>query len=245
MDHFDDQFLAESPLGINFDEDPKFFDADAAVEGDFLHPQQQVEESIYTDDPVRVYLREMGAVPLLTREGEVDLARRMERGKLRMQKAISRSALVQLAVVEVAEHIRKGTEELENVVDVGEFEEGAGAALAKRQEELRQQFAELINLQKKHLLVEEKYEAAPLINKKARKKLMSKWMRAKVETSLAIRRVPFILSRWKEFSKEIERAVDELTQLDRELKKSEAKTGPVAQARVRELKKEIRKREQT
>ena len=54
-----------------------------------------MEESIYTDDPVRVYLREMGAVPLLTREGEVDLARRMERGKFRMQKAISRSALVQ------------------------------------------------------------------------------------------------------------------------------------------------------
>jgi RNA polymerase primary sigma factor len=245
MDHFDDQFLAESPLGINFDEDPKFFDADAAVEGDFLHPQQQVEESIYTDDPVRVYLREMGAVPLLTREGEVDLARRMERGKLRMQKAISRSALVQNSVVELAEHIRKGSEELENVVDVGEFEEGAGAALAKRQEELRQQFAELINLQKKQVVAEEKYEAAPVVNKKGRKKLMSKWMRAKVETSLAIRRVPFILSRWKEFSKEIERAVDELTQLDRELKKSEAKSGPVAQARVRELKKEIRKREQT
>ena len=57
-----------------------------------FHGAQPVEESIYTDDPVRVYLREMGAVPLLTREGEVDLARRMERGKLRMQKAISRSA---------------------------------------------------------------------------------------------------------------------------------------------------------
>ncbi len=61
----------------------------------------RVEESIYTDDPVRVYLREMGAVPLLTREGEVNLARRMERGKLRMQKAISRSALVQLRAVEI------------------------------------------------------------------------------------------------------------------------------------------------
>ena len=58
-----------------------------------------VEESIYTDDPVRVYLREMGAVPLLTREGEVNLARKMERGKLRMQKAISRSPLVQSLVV--------------------------------------------------------------------------------------------------------------------------------------------------
>ena len=108
MDHFDDQFLSESPLGINFDEEAKFFDADAAQEGDFLHPQQPVEESIYTDDPVRVYLREMGAVPLLTREGEVDLARRMERGKLRMQKAISRSALVQLQAVEIAEQIRRG-----------------------------------------------------------------------------------------------------------------------------------------
>ena len=66
-----------------------------------------MEESIYTDDPVRVYLREMGAVPLLTREGEVDLARRMERGKLRMQKAISRSALVQHVVVDLAEQLKK------------------------------------------------------------------------------------------------------------------------------------------
>jgi len=43
-----------------------------------------------------LYLREMGAVPLLIREEEVDLARRMEHGKMRMQKAISRSALVQI-----------------------------------------------------------------------------------------------------------------------------------------------------
>src|SRR5579864_2172477 len=163
---YDDQFIA--PIAINFDEEAKFFDPEA--EQDFLQPQQQVEESIYTDDPVRVYLREMGAVPLLTREGEVDLARRMERGKLRMQKAISRSALVQLAVVEVAEHIRKGSEELENVVDVGEFEEGAEQSKQrqKREEELRQQFVDLVSLQKKQVVALEKYEAAPLANKKAR-----------------------------------------------------------------------------
>ena len=53
MDHFDD-LLNESPLGITFDEEPKFFDPDAAPDADFLHPQP-VEESIYTDDPVRVY----------------------------------------------------------------------------------------------------------------------------------------------------------------------------------------------
>ena len=115
----DDQFLREAPVGINFEEEAtKFFDPEA--EADFLHPHQQpVEESIYTDDPVRVYLREMGAVPLLTREGEVDLARRMERGKLRMQKAISRSALVQLAVVELAEQLKKTPDDLDNMVDIG------------------------------------------------------------------------------------------------------------------------------
>ena len=101
VDQLDDHFLNDSPLGVNFEEKPKFFDPETAQE-DFLHPQPAVEVSIYTDDPVGVYLREMGAVPLLTREGELDLARRMERGKLRMRKAISRSALVQLVVVELA-----------------------------------------------------------------------------------------------------------------------------------------------
>src|SRR4026209_1936741 len=117
MDHFDDQFLTEAPLGINFEEEPKFFDPEAAQE-DFLHPQPVVEESIYTDDPVRVYLREMGAVPLLTREGEVDLARRMERGKLRRRRAISRSALVQLRAIEIVELIKREPEELDTYVDL-------------------------------------------------------------------------------------------------------------------------------
>src|SRR6201994_5210969 len=45
-----------------------------------------------TNDPVRMYLREMGTVPLLTREGEVEIAKRIERGQLRVMKAISRSS---------------------------------------------------------------------------------------------------------------------------------------------------------
>ena len=52
------------------------------------------EEVLNSDDPVRVYLREMGAIPLLTRPRELDLARRMERGKDRMLRAISRSPLI-------------------------------------------------------------------------------------------------------------------------------------------------------
>ncbi|MGH7094054.1 MAG: RNA polymerase sigma factor region1.1 domain-containing protein, partial [Stellaceae bacterium] len=46
-----------------------------------------------TDDPVRMYLREMGSVPLLTREGEIDIARRIERGQFLLLKSLSRAPL--------------------------------------------------------------------------------------------------------------------------------------------------------
>ena len=241
MDHFEDQFLTDNHegLGIPFDEEAaKFFDAEAE---DF-HTAQQAEESIYTDDPVRVYLREMGAVPLLTREGEVDLARRMERGKLRMQKAISRSALVQLAVVNLAEQIKKATEELDNVVDLGDVEEGSPQD-EKRRADVKQYFADVVALHRKRQQLAEKLEALPLANKKARKKCVGKLGRAKVETSQAIRRIPFVLNKWKEFSREIERAVEELGQLEGELRRLQDRNGQASQPRIKDLRREIRKRE--
>jgi RNA polymerase primary sigma factor len=238
----DDQFLREAPIGINFDEEAtKFFDVEA--DADFLHPQQHVEESIYTDDPVRVYLREMGSVPLLTREGEVDLARRMERGKVRMQKAISRSALVQLAVVEIAENLKKSPEELDNLVDIGgDIEEGTPADLKKRAD-IRQMFLDIQTAHKKHMQLQEKLESAPPANKKVRRKLTMKLSRALVETSLAIRHVPWQSNRWRDLTRDIERSVDEMNHLDRELKKLESKSSVAQQVRIRELKREIRKRE--
>src|SRR5919202_1504704 len=137
MDHFEEQYLndASEPLGIPFDDDTTFFHPE---EQDSDDPQanQHVEESIYTDDPVRVYLREMGSVPLLTREGEVTLARKMERGKLRMQKAISRSPLIQSLVAEFADLIRRGAEDVDSYIDFppSEIEEGSAADLKRRNE---------------------------------------------------------------------------------------------------------------
>jgi RNA polymerase primary sigma factor len=241
VDQFEDQFLTDShePLALPFDEEAaKFFDAEAE---DF-HSVQQAEESIYTDDPVRVYLREMGAVPLLTREGEVDLARRMERGKLRMQKAISRSALVQLAVASLAEQIKRNEEELGNVADLGDVEEGSPAD-DTRQIEVRQLFADVAALHRRRQQLAEKLETIPLTNKKARKKCAGKLARSKVETSQAIRKVPFLLPKWKVFSKEIERAVEELGQFEAELKRIQERNGQASQPRIKELRREIRKRE--
>ena len=237
VNNFDDHFLENSPLGINFDEKLKSLDPEE-------DPQPAVEESIYTDDPVRVYLREMGAVPLLTREGELDLARRMERGKLRMRKAISRSALVQLLVVKLAEQLKKGTEEIDSAVDLGDLEEGT-LADTKRRGELKQLFADVVVLHKKQQQIEEQLAATALSNERVCRRLCSKLNRAKVETSLAIRKIPFRLVKSKEFSKEIEQAVEELTHLELELQKIETCVRVDAQNRARELKQEIRQREGT
>ena len=139
MDHFDDHFLGEShetiSLPFDDDEDSQFFHPEDVSEEDF-QAVQPVEESIYTDDPVRVYLREMGAVPLLTREGEVDLARKMERGKLRLQKAVSRLPLVQKVAFDLAESLKKEENDLSTLVDLGDVEE-ATTAYTKRCAELR------------------------------------------------------------------------------------------------------------
>jgi RNA polymerase primary sigma factor len=61
-----------------------------------------------TNDPVRIYLCEMGAVPLLTREGEVDIAKRIERGKLQVLKALSRSPIVIRQVLTIGKDLRRG-----------------------------------------------------------------------------------------------------------------------------------------
>jgi RNA polymerase primary sigma factor len=59
-----------------------------------------------TNDPVRMYLREMGTVPLLTREGEVAIARRIERGELKALRAVTRNRTVAMQVLRLGQHIR-------------------------------------------------------------------------------------------------------------------------------------------
>jgi RNA polymerase primary sigma factor len=246
VDQFEDQFISDSsePLGIPFDEDTSFFHPEEVTEGDDPQATQQVEESIYTDDPVRVYLREMGAVPLLTRDGEVSLARKMERGKLRMQKSISRSPLIQMMIVEMAEQVRKGAEEIDSFVDLGgvDIEEGSPAD-TKRRNEARQKLLDIQACYKKQLQLQDKWTAAAPTNKKLKKKALGKYNRARVETSLAIRATNFLTSRWKQFMKELERAADELNHLEAEARQLEDSKSPTAQARLRELKREIKKRE--
>ena len=69
-----------------------------------------------TNDPVRIYLREMGIVPLLTREGEVDIAKRIERGQLNALKALSRSPLVIRQILVIGEDLKRGIRSIKEIV---------------------------------------------------------------------------------------------------------------------------------
>ncbi|MCC7157772.1 MAG: sigma-70 family RNA polymerase sigma factor, partial [Bryobacterales bacterium] len=245
MDQFEDQFLTDThdPLGIPFDEENQFFHPEDVQEEEFPAQQPQ-EESIYTDDPVRVYLREMGAVPLLTREGEVDLARKMERGKLKAQKSISRSALVERQVLDLAEQVRKGMLELDDVAEVGgaDIEEGSPADL-KRRAELRQKINDVLAAYKKQKTVEEKFAAVPSNNKRARLKAQIRLYRAKVESSQAMRQMHWLAFRWRQFTTSIEQSFDQMLLIESELKRLEA-SKVENQSRIRELRRELKKLEQ-
>src|SRR3989454_7109872 len=79
-----------------------------------------------TNDPVRLYLREMGVVPLLTREGEVAIAKRIERGQLKTRKAIGRSPIAVRELLRVGEELEAGAANIREVVTFSEQAELTG-----------------------------------------------------------------------------------------------------------------------
>src|SRR6188474_1583822 len=79
-----------------------------------------------TNDPVRLYLREMGVVPLLTREGEVAIAKRIERGQLKTQKAIARSPIAVAELLRIGEELEAGKLNIRDTVVFSEQAELTG-----------------------------------------------------------------------------------------------------------------------
>ena len=79
-----------------------------------------------TNDPVRLYLREMGIVPLLTREGEVSIAKRIERGQIKTQKAISRSPIAVREILKIGDQLAAGTLHIRDVVNFSDQAELTG-----------------------------------------------------------------------------------------------------------------------
>ncbi|QOY91126.1 RNA polymerase sigma factor RpoD [Paludibaculum fermentans] len=115
----DDLLAGLDEAGVDLLEEPKLDldkkgeDADEFAEADLIQ-----ESSEKTNDPVRMYLREMGTVSLLTREGEIELARRIEHGQKMVVRALSRSPLVVREVLEIAREVEEGKLSLRDVLSL-------------------------------------------------------------------------------------------------------------------------------
>jgi RNA polymerase primary sigma factor len=112
-------------------------DASERVECDLIPGELQK-----TADPVRIYLREMAAVPLLTREGEVAIAKRIERGQLRVLKALSRSPVVIRHIVTLGKSLKRDVCSVREIVIFDE-EEIAPEILQQRAKDLTRRIDEM------------------------------------------------------------------------------------------------------
>ena len=106
--------------GIEILEEPKEFDK--KIEEEDLLDLELLPAGVgeKVNDPVRMYLREMGTVPLLTREGEIEIARRIERGQNAVLKALSRSPLVIRELLAMGEEMRRATLAARDVIQVAD-----------------------------------------------------------------------------------------------------------------------------
>ena len=114
------------------DSDERLIEQAAAIATDDDESEEDLELDLSagalekTNDPVRLYLREMGVVPLLTREGEVAIAKRIERGQIKTQKAIARSPIAVGELVKMGEELAAGKMSIREVVTFSEQAELAG-----------------------------------------------------------------------------------------------------------------------
>jgi RNA polymerase primary sigma factor len=193
-----------------------------------------------TNDPVRMYLREMGTVPLLTREGEVEIAKRIERGQLRVLKAISRSPIVIREIVALGEDLKRGVRNIKEVVIFDE-EEITEEILQARIRVTIGRVDTLIKHQKKAALMLEKLDT---INPKAkaREHRKTRWMmnRERVEVSRIVRELKYTNAERKRLLDKVNKTVDAMRMLERQVKSLEQKHD---QSKSEELRKEYRRQQ--
>ncbi len=196
-----------------------------------------------TNDPVRMYLREMGTVPLLTREGEVEIAKRIERGQLRVMKAISRSSIVIREIVGLGEDLKRGVRNIKEVVTFDE-EELTEEILAARVKATVARTDELVKHQKKAAdylakSLDPQGKDAKAKAKFARKNL---WLmgRENVFVSRIVREFKYTNNEKKRLLDKVNKTVDSMRTLERQIRSLEAKHEA---SRSEELKKEYKRQQ--
>ena len=177
-----------------------------------------------TNDPVRMYLREMGTVPLLTREGEVEIAKRIERGKLSVIKAISRTPTIAKTVIRMGEQLKDGDRTVRQLAIFHDDE-----VTEERIDRLaREVMAQIETIRKTRLDVVRREKKVGTIPKREKTRYQRNYrnlLRAQVKLSRLIRSIDFtepvkrrLIDGVKVIIDGVQRIRREIEHLDRQLK---------------------------
>jgi len=191
-----------------------------------------------TKDPVRIYLREMGRVPLLTRAEEVNIAKRIERGQLRVLKALSRSPIVIRELLAMGEDLKRGVRSIKEIV-VFHDEEITEQMLQDRVNDMTRRIDGLEKHHKRASRLALRLATIPL-KKKARAHRRCRLDRDReiVRSSLIVRNLGFTNFERKRLIDRVNKTVSIMRSLDRQIGNLEKK---IESTRSEELKKDYSK----
>ena len=190
-----------------------------------------------TSDPVRVYLREMGASPLLTREEEVEIAKRIERGQVTSLKALSRSPIVIQQVLAIGEDLKRGLRSIKDTVVIDE-EEITDEILQQRVADVTSR----IDVLNKHYrtanrLAERLTTLSPKKKPREYRRCRGQLGREMVRISLIIRSLGLNHAERKRLIERVNKTIELMRSLDREIVHLETR---ITATRSEELKKNYR-----
>jgi RNA polymerase primary sigma factor len=196
-----------------------------------------------TNDPVRMYLREMGTVPLLTREGEVAIAKRIERGQLLVLKTITRAPLILKELVQVGEDLRNGSRSIKEIVQFDDEELTEEKIEAKTKETLRQ-IDKVGKLYLQAMKLAGKLEKIPKAKKKPYMHARYAVARTRVEMSKLVRDIDFNPFEKKRLIDKIRQTVERVHFLERDAAKLERRVEASKADVQAEARKDLRARRQ-
>ena len=170
-----------------------------------------------TNDPVRMYLREMGTVPLLTREGEVEIAKRIEKGQRQVVKALSRSPVVVARILEFTDALRNGDINLKGLVILTE-DEITEEVIATRTGDLLSQTDEIRKLEIKATKVRQRLRRAKKDSAEYKRQL-SQLARYRIPVARQVRELKLTPATYEKLVVAIKSSVDRIVALEREAKR--------------------------
>jgi RNA polymerase primary sigma factor len=243
-EELDDLFNAFGSAGIEVVDSDKAYrgDKDFDRDGNEDGPELDLTPGALdkTNDPVRMYLREMGTVPLLTREGEVAIAKRIERGKLAVIKSISRTPTIAKRILVMGDQLRAGERTIRELVIFSD-EEITDEVIEERKEEVLGQIESVRKTRVNFSKLAEKLVDVPKKEKAKYRRARWKTLRARIDVSRSIRRIEFTETIKRRLIDEVKDAVDAVQRVQREADSIDRLLNPKVKTKGPKLKEEDKK----